>query len=231
MSKEKESQPISRLGIVGVKGKIGTVLQEGLKGYEITSLDLPEIDVRNYTSLVEKIGGLDAVIHLALNPNRDEIRENARNDVYDPDNSLMNYNVYKTALETGVKRVIMASSVHADNFYKWEGPGKLAVDNTPHPTTPYGANKVFMEALGRYYASQGLEVVCIRFGGVNPANKPPKDDFYENAVWLSHEDCVAIMNVCLKAEKIPNNFVILYAVSNNKDKIHDTSNPFGWTPK
>lgn len=87
-----------------------------------------------------------------------------------------------------------------------------------------------MEALGRYYATWGLEVICVRFGGVNPANKPPKNAFWENAVWLSHEDCIAMMDACIKADSVPNNFAVFYAVSNNKDKIHDTSNTFGWEP-
>lgn len=226
---EKDRQ-ISKVAILGSEGVIGTVLKDGLKDFKLTSLDLPEIDARDYKNLLEHIQNQDAIINLALNP-KGEIRENARNDVYSPDNSVMTYNVFRAAKEVGVKRVIMASSVHADNFYDWKSPRKLSTNKIASPTTPYGANKIFMEALGRYYAREGLEVICVRFGGVNPANKQPKDDFWESAVWLSHEDAIVMMNACLQADSVPKNFALLYAVSNNKGKIHDTSNPFGWTPK
>ena len=35
-----------RIAITGSNRTIGTVLKEGLKDYKITSIDLPEIDVR-----------------------------------------------------------------------------------------------------------------------------------------------------------------------------------------
>jgi hypothetical protein len=91
--------------------------------------------------------------------------------------------------------------------------------------------KVGMEALGRYFASQGLEVVCIRFGGVNPKNIPAENPTYERAVWLSHRDCASLIDSILKADTIPNNFVIVYGVSNNPERIHDIVNPFGWMPQ
>ena len=224
-------EKILHVAITGSGGTIGTVLQQGLHGYQLTPLHHTDVDARNYTDLVKAFAGKDTVIHLAHNPNKETIRESAWTDLYDPDNSKMTYNVYKAALETKVKRVIMASSVHADNYFTWKGPEKLSVDRIPTPDTPYGANKIFMESLGRYYATKGLEVVCIRFGGVNPENKPPVNDFWENAVWLSHKDCIAMVDACLKAERVPNNFAVFYAVSNNKDRIHDTTNPFGWKPE
>lgn len=140
----------------------------------------------------------------------------------------MTYNVYKAAIKTRVPRVIMASSVHADNFYNWKGPELLSPYRIPIPDSPYGANKVFMESLGRYYATKGLEVVCIRFGGVQ--GKPPLDD-YEKLVWLSHRDCTELLRRCIEAESIPNNFLIIYGISDNANRIHDYSNPLGWAPQ
>lgn len=219
---------IKEIVITGSRGVIGSVLISGLSGFKITSLNLPDVDVRQYEQLLSYFKGKTTIIHLAKN--RDRVEENSRDDIYDPDDSLMTYNVYKAALEAKVKRVIMASSVHADNFYQWKGLGKLSIDRIPTPNSPYGANKVFMEALGRYYAKKGLEVICVRFGGVNPANKSPENNYWENAVWLSHKDCLAMIKACLKAEKVPNNFAVFYAVSNSKDRVHDTNNPFGWKP-
>lgn len=218
-----------KVAILGSEGKIGSILKDNLKNFKITSFDYPEVDVRDYQELLKSIKNQDAVINLAFNSSK-HLKENARNDVYLPDNSLMTYNVYRAALEGKVKRVIMASSVHADNFYNYEGTKKLRTNRVPTPTTPYGANKVFTESLGRYYAGKGLEVICIRFGGVNRQNKHPKNDFWEGAVWLKHQDLINLINACLKAKNIKNNFALVNAVSNNKNRIHDTSNQFGWKP-
>ncbi len=218
---------MKNVAVTGAKGAIGTVLRKGLADYEITSIDLPEIDVRDYVELRKVFAGNDAVIHLAW----DAQVENFRSGEINTDNILMAYNVYRAAMESKVPRVIMASSVHADNFYNWKGPGLMEPATIAVLDSPYGASKVFIEALGRYYATKGLEAVCIRFGGVNAANRPPLDDYYESAVWLSHDDCIELVRMCIEAKSIPNNYLILYGVSDNKNRIHDFSNPLGWTPK
>ena len=133
----------------------------------------------------------------------------------------------------------MASSAHADSFYKPRGNQLMNPYDLPHPDSPYGANKVFMERLGEWYAkNKGLEVVCIRFGGVGPDNKPsevtdPSDiaQIAERNVWLSHRDCISLIEKCLEVKDFPDNFAIIYGFSNNSDRIHDISNPVGWIPQ
>lgn len=216
-----------KIAITGSSGIIGNVLKEGLKEYQITSIDLPENDVREYARILEVIPHHNAIIHLAWDTETD----NFKSEKINPENATMFYNVYKAAIEAKIPRVIMASSVHADRFYGWKGPGYMSADRTPIPDSPYGAHKVFMEASGRYYATKGLEVVCIRFGGVNPQNKPPVDPSEERAAWFSHGDCVSLVRTILEAQTIPNNFLIVYGVSDNKNRLHDISNPLNWTPK
>lgn len=217
---------MKRIAITGANGTIGTVLSNGLKNYEIIPIDLPMLDARDYEKLLKAVQGSDVIVHLAWNT---EI-ENFRSSKIEVGNILMVYNVYKAALEAKIPRVIMASSVHADNFYKWGKADLMQPQKIPEPTSPYGACKIFLEALGRYYSTKGLEVICIRFGGVNKENKPPSEVF-EKRVWLSHGDCVGLVRKCIEADKIPDNFLVVYAVSNNKNRIHDFSNPFGWVPK
>ena len=218
-----------KVAIVGANGVIGTVLQKGLTEFDITPLGRDRVDSRSYNDLVAALKGQDSVIYLARNPNKDRIRETFRTGEYDPDNSLMTFNIYKAAMEAKVKRVIMASSVHADNFYTFQGSEKVSVERMPTPDSPYGANKLFMEFLGKYFSTKGLEVICIRFGGINQNNSQP-DESTEQAVWLTHEDCIAMMKACLQAKYVPDNFSVFYAVSNNRHAIHDIRNPFGWKP-
>ena len=212
-----------KIAITGSGGIIGKVLVNGLTEYEVTPLDLPEHDIRDYDKLRKLIGGHDIVIHLAWNTKT----ENIHSQEPDPDNTLMFSNVYRAALEAKVSRVIMASSVHTDN-YKLAKPRKKLIPYTlPSPTTPYGAHKVFMESLGRYYANKNLEVICLRFGNVNRKNKPLKED---RTVWLSHHDCIELVKTCIDAKSVPKGYSIIYAVSDSKARVHDYSNPLHWKP-
>lgn len=132
--------------ITGSKGQIGSVLLGGLRNYILVEADLPETDVRDYATLLKKCKGIDAIIHLAWDTN-----ENHRSKTYNPNNSLMFYNVYKAALEL-----------------KIEG--------------------------------------------------------------LAYPDCLDLIEKCLSIKKVPQNYMLIYGVSNNKLGVHDFSNPLGWTP-
>ncbi len=214
--------------ITGSGGVIGTVLKKSLP-HETTDFDLPHNNAEEYSHLYDKAVGHDAIIHLAWDFNQDGFIGDSLNE----DNALISFNVYQAAVDAGVKRVIMASTVHADKFAGRDpGMPKLKPFDLPLPDSPYGAGKVMMEALGRYYAdSKGLEVICIRFGGVNKDNIPPNSPYSEQQVWLSHNDCASLISACLDAETIPYNYTIVYGISDNKDRLHDLENPFGWEPK
>jgi NAD+ dependent glucose-6-phosphate dehydrogenase len=213
--------------ITGSGGVIGQVLVDGLQ-HDITHFDLPDFDVRDYNGLLEKVRGHDAIVHLAWDTKTDNFRSGHLN----PDNALKMFNVYKAAAEAGVKRVVMASSVHADQFAGRELHGLLKPYDLPQPDSPYGAGKVLMESLGRYYANtHGVTVVCVRFGGVNRADTPPEQPESERQVWLSHRDCVSLITAALETPEIPGNYAIVYGVSDNPGRLHDLANPFGWQPQ
>lgn len=53
----------------------------------------------------------------------------------------------------------------------------------------------------------------------------------KRAVWFSHDDCVSLVKTILESKEIPDNFVVIYGMSDNPGRIHDVSNPFGWKPK
>lgn len=222
---------MKKIAITGANGTIGRVLQNDLKEeFRITSLDLPAFDARSQKSMREAFSGHDAVIHLAWQYPADSIGRSS----FDHINALMTSNIYEAVIDAKVPRVIMASSIHADDFITWEGPELLTTDKLPVPTSPYGASKVFMEALGRYYAKRGLEVVCIRFGGINLQDALTEEiltkEPYYPRVWFRHKDCVSLVKACVEAESVPKNYSIVYGVSENSNRIHDLTNPFGWSP-
>lgn len=209
-----------RIAITGAKGVIGTVLTKNLKkDYDITPVNRPQINVRDYPKLLSVFKNQDTVIHLAWDSKREV------------ENLKMFENVFKAAFSSGVGRVIMASSVHADRFDNWQSLEKMSPQKIPTPSTSYGKLKVKMEKMGKEYANKGLEVICIRFGGVNVKNMAVISPSFERAVWLSHNDCVSALKVVLEAKEVPNNFVVMYAISNNKGLVQNLSNPFDWRPK
>ncbi|MFH1311547.1 MAG: NAD(P)-dependent oxidoreductase [Nanoarchaeota archaeon] len=210
--------------ITGAKGNIGKALVNGLKGYELTFANLPKTDVRDYKSLEKIANKQDVLIHLAWNAET----ENFQTKTSDPNNILMAKNAYEVALKTGIKRVIIASSIHTDDFENYYGKSSLSPNRKPNPRTPYGKSKVKIEEMGKKYAKKGLEIICVRFGAVDTKGEGNSSG---SALWLSQKDLLNLINKLINIKKIPNNFVIMYGVSNNKTRIHDYFNPFNWKPK
>jgi NAD+ dependent glucose-6-phosphate dehydrogenase len=211
--------------ITGTKGKIGSVLVKTL-GREIRAFDLPEFDVRSYEQLKEQMAGCNAVIHLAWDTKTD----NWDTGYTDPAHYGMIQNVLKAAEATGTKRVILASSIHAD-MPKIEPGGERSPYRLPEPDSPYGASKVAGEILGRYFAARkGLEVICIRFGwvdsGIDASVAWPIGEG-----WIRHDDCLALINACLDTPTFEDNYAIVYGLSRREGGVHDLRNPFGWEPK
>lgn len=219
---------MSRIVITGSKGVIGNVLVNGLRGHDIAGADLPTWDLRIRATASRLFVGVDQVVHLAWNSRS----ENFRSKSIDPDNSLMLRHVLEAAAESEVQRVIVASSVHADVYPAPYHGAELEPSRTPVPDSLYGTDKVFGEALGRHYARHtGLEVVSIRFGGVNRRDSPPSNDEAERAVWFSHRDCISLLQTILDQPVSPGIESCLYGVSDNEGRWHSLKNEFGWMPQ
>src|ERR1700733_1125660 len=133
--------------ITGSEGIIGSVLCRGLGGkYQIRGVDLPE-DISHYEVLWAQMHGVDTVIHLArrFSP-ADPIERRMR--IY-PQNVQIDVNVFTVVVRTGVKRLIVASSVHADNHRDPAVVGPLTIPGSYCPATPYGVYKLIEEEVGK----------------------------------------------------------------------------------
>lgn len=221
-------QFMKKVLITGAKGVMGSIMMNGLKGYSLTPLDLPDVDVRCYKRLPRLLHGHAIVLHFAWNT----LTENWRSSTVDLDNVLMAANIYRAAIEAQVPRVLMASSVHADSFLEWNEKRLLSPQHYPTPQNPYGASKLFIEALGRHYAARSpLEVVCVRFAGMNRENKaPPREQELDRRRWLTHKDGIVLVRTIIDAPSVPTGFSVFYGVCNHPGRVHDYTNPFGWAP-
>lgn len=187
---------------VVVTGACGYVVQrnwEELKDrYDVVALDVtttrsdgqevPGVQVCDLTgddraAYRHHFAGADAVYHCAF-VNAPGLDAGTFLDNSDPKfrselaNVAMAYNVYRTALEEGVKRVVVASSNHAADFYErliWDDRWDCVTpDMAPLSDNWYGWAKAAYEHVGFVFATgQGLpgrlEVVQLRIGG-------PRDD-------------------------------------------------------
>jgi len=223
-----KSSNVKKLNLIvtGSKGTVGYTIKEFLNSlFNITEFDLPEDDVLDYDQLLTKTAYHDVLIHLAWDKS-----ENYNTETASIDNIKMIQNVYHACLINKVKRVIFVSSVYVHDFAT-HTDNKHIDSNTPEtPGCIYGISNWYGEKLGQYYCQKGMEIICIRLGGVI-WNNVPSDDPNDQKVFLDRRDCAEMFKACILAPTVPNNFTTFYAVSNNKGRIHDFSNPFGWKPK
>jgi hypothetical protein len=93
-------------------------------------------------------------------------------------NVALAYNVYRVALEEGVRRVVVCSSNHASDYYErlvWDGRVDMVTpEMPPRSDNWYGWSKASYELMGFVFATgkvdgRKLEVVQWRIGG-------PRDD-------------------------------------------------------
>lgn len=216
--------------ITGASGGIGRLLTTHLNGFELVPMDLPDRDVLDPDVVSTTVRGSDAIVHLAWNSRR----ERGDTEEIDSDNIRMANNVYRGAVVQSIPRVVVASSVHVDAL-SWK-PGFRrdqsiqSQANDPVPSSPYGASKLMIEALGRYYVSRySLEVICIRLGGVwiDGRRFGEVQDEKQRAAYLSHKDLIGVFRHCLRCT-MAEPYHHFFAVSDHEARIHDTTNNVGW---
>ena len=167
--------------ITGGSGRLGTRTVEAMiaAGYEVLNLDaVPPreklceswtADLTRSGDLFEALDGADSVIHLAAYQSANE----AADSVVFGNNVTSSYNVLRAAAQTGIRRVVMASSVAAYGFIYapqiWE-PETLPLDED-YPCRPmdsYSLSKVFGERLAdSFVATSEMSVASLRISGIN----------------------------------------------------------------
>jgi hypothetical protein len=201
-------------------------------GVHVTDLTDPDRDRYRRHFL-----GADAVIHLAFTRPpaggswKDTSDARFRTEYA---NVGMAYNVYRTALEEGVRRVVVASSNHAADYYErlWmqDRVELVTPEMPPRSDNFYGWSKAAYELLGFVFATgavdgRKLEVVQWRIGA-------PRDDDMERiapgdrkalhralGAWLSARDQAQQAIRAVETERIEDlhgvPFLIVYGISGN----------------
>ncbi len=195
-----------------------------LSGYRTVKVNLSDLN-----NLMEVFSGFDVVINLA--GNSDEKDQNFMNFI-EP-NIIGTYNVLEAAKRVGIKRVIMASSVHAIRGYSIGKNVKSA--DAGKPLNYYGATKVFVESMCHVYsATYGLSCFAIRIGAYISDSMlkiacPTRSNF---DYIISQRDFAQLIYKSIFASK-DLKFAILAGSSKSKNEymdLNETKNLVGYSP-
>lgn len=215
--------------ITGAAGHIGRAVAPLLAGrhqLRLVDVDVPEHADRTWTrcsitdagKLAAVLEGADALVHLAGIPTEA------------PWHDLLQVNidgtkrVLEAAHDAGVRRVLLASSIHAGGY----STGATADVRGSRPDSYYGVSKVAMEALGSLFADRfGMSVVSARictFGQEPSAGRTV-------ATWLSVDDMVRLIEAFTRLE-MPGHHLVWGVSANTPGWFHlEPGHQIGFRPQ
>ena len=192
-----------RVLVTGALGRVAAQLLPAVRdGWELRLLDhaggdgddlggpLLVGELTDRTLLRQALDGVDAVVHLAGNPDPDAPWHELRDPNVEGFAALLD-----VSRDRGVRRVVFASSVHAMGAH--EGRRQWPIDPAwpPAPCCSYGATKAFDEALARAYGYRtGMSLIGLRLGLCAPDATPAQ----AAAGWLRPADLRRIVTGALE---------------------------------
>ena len=180
--------------LTGASGRVGTAIRDGIgDAYDFRLYDrepptdgtdhpLFVGDVTDRETLADAMADVSVVLHLAGDPRTDAPWDSVLRNNIDGTRTL-----YDVAVESGVEKVVFASSNHAVGMYEeqhapslYDPDYELTVDHESplRPDSDYGASKAAGEAWCRLYAErEGIDCYALRIGSVrNPSHDHPFGD-------------------------------------------------------
>ena len=227
------------------------VTQEGWEasGGKLEGVHELDILADDGSKLAELMQGVDTVVHLAFKPPKGHDGaggdlKNMAQSLYEGerDNIDMAQRVYQSALEQGVRRVVVGSSNQASKWYEvpfHQGlKQRVSPEELPKPDNFYGWAKISYEMLGFLYSSgvlgRQLELVALRIVAPRPVElkgfvgKEKKHYLRDIAGYISQRDMVQLVQRSIDTEDITDEhgvpWLVVYAVSNNSRKFWGLEN-------
>ncbi|MCZ6867017.1 MAG: NAD(P)-dependent oxidoreductase [Chloroflexi bacterium] len=217
------------------KDRDGTLVE----GVETVNLHDP--DMGEYRSYFQ---GVDSVVHLAWRRSGGVGQPRDLEDFYpEHANVHLAYNVYRASLESGVRRVVVASSNHAADWYEHNlihDKKMEVVDPYQLPISDnfYGWAKATYEHLGFLFATgvfgRKLENVQVRIGAPREIRledfKPDDIRTYKRdlGAYISPRDLQQLFTRSIETESIENEhgipWLVVYGISGNTRSFWSLSN-------
>ena len=189
--------------------------------------DLSGPDLGGYAHLFQ---GQDSVVHLAYTRRRGTPLD----DFYDEQvNVAMAYNIFRSAYDAGARRVVMASSNHAADWYEHSLIHARKLENLDPYKLPlsdnfYGWAKATYEHIGFLFASgvfgRKMDVVMVRIGApreIRVEDFPDDPETYKRdlGAYISPRDLTQLFTKALEAPSIENEhgipWLVVYGISDN----------------
>jgi nucleoside-diphosphate-sugar epimerase len=218
--------------MTGASGRIGrAVLPRLPDAWDVRATDLTagsgvaRLDVTDRAACVTAFAGADAVVHLAADPDPEADWGSLL-----PANVVGTHAVAQAAMDAGVRRLVLASSLQALSAVPLGT--QLRADDPPRPANLYGATKAWAEALGSWVAATSpTSVVALRIGHYrderpDPGATPTRD----LAAWLSPRDAAELVRAAVVADV---RFAVANGISANRYRQADleaTSVAIGYRP-
>lgn len=236
MPDDTSSAAVRRVVLTGGAGRIGRTVREALAGrWDLRATDLTAgdgaeaLDVTDLDACRAAFAGADAVVHLAANPSPTATFD----DLLGP-NVVGAYTVARAAADAGVRRLVLASSLHAQSGLP--GSVQRRSDDQPRPGNLYGATKAWSEALGAMTAATtSTSVVALRIGYFGVERPAPDTALHERIAWLSGRDAAELVRAAVEAD-LPtgvDGFVVALGVSANRHNVAElgaTRRAIGYAP-
>jgi nucleoside-diphosphate-sugar epimerase len=211
-----------RVLLTGAAGGVAGLLLPGLVDeYDMVLTDRTPLaggvqgDLSDPAFVAEITNGVDAVVHLAGNPDPSATWDELQ---------VPNVEVVAAVLAAGVSRVVLASSGHAMGQYVAARRVPVEPDWPAAPCCSYGATKVFAEALGRAHAYRtGTTVVSLRLGATSA--EPMATSALGS--WLGPADLRELVRCGLRADV---GFAVVHGMSANTRGDWDLRNAIGYQP-
>ena len=188
--------------ITGAAGRIGRAVVPLLPhtwDLELTDLSasrgVAPLDVTDLEACVSTFSGADAVVHLAAVPDPE-----ADWDELLPANVIGACVVAQAAMQAGVRRLVLASSLQAVSAVA--AGTQVRTADAPRPANLYGATKAWAEALGSWVAATSTTtVVALRIGNFQEERPDPgTTSARDRAAWLSPTDAAELLRSAVEAD-------------------------------
>jgi hypothetical protein len=202
-------------------------------GLAVAGVELADFLADDITPLARHFDGVDAVVHLGyFRPPGKSVTGEDKSYLEERPNVDMAERVYRLALDHGVRRVVVASSNHAADWYETLLHARvldsIGPDDPPRSDNYYGWAKIAYEALGWMYAcgafGRRLEMVQVRIGAprdIDASRYDGRPAAYKRdlGAYISPRDLQQLFVRSLETADIEDRwgvpFQIVYGISNN----------------
>lgn len=206
------------IAITGAAGLVGRLVRPRLRlpGRTLRLIDIAAIDdlqageeyveasISDLDAMTSAFRGADLVIHLGGYSSERPWQQILETNIQG------GYAVLEAAHRTGVRRILLASSLHATGYVRAVDASAAPVLQ-PRPDTYYGVGKVTLEALGSLYADRfGLTVVSARICTVHETIGSDRRNL---STWVSPGDLARLVEAVAVLEE-PGHHIV-WAVSDN----------------